>query len=284
LSRELTIEHLRLPLREYLAAVAGLPKNIVIRLDDTLADEESGHTVPVAGKQCIVLNARHSEERQRFTAWHEIGHIVLEVATEHERGSGDFVRRTQNEVFCDVFAAEMLLPKRLFVPLVEDADLAFASIERLSSEFNASLAATGSRFAELSDRLCAFVLAQDGVIRYASRSRSMKDCGAWIDCSRNVPESSLAHQLVHPLPRASRSDGLIEVDAVHWLNDWKRGGRLIEEACHSPRFNQTLSLLWFKDDRVPEPDHKYADDNEYDELALKPLDGILPWPGTRRRR
>lgn len=280
LCRKLTLEQVRLPLRDYLNAITDLPGSIILRLDDTLDDDASGHTVKVAGKHCIVLNANHSEERQRFTACHEIGHIVLEVATEHDQTSDVFVRRSQNEVFCDVFAAEMVLPKTLLAPLVEDADIAFESIERLGGEFGASLAATGSRFAELCDRPCAFVLINNGTIRYASRSRSMKDCGAWLDPGSKVPESSLASQM----QRATRKTGPIEVEAVDWLKDWKRGGRLMQEVRHAPKWNQTLALLWFGDDRAPDPEEKYADDKEYEELALQPLDGVLQWPTKRRRR
>jgi hypothetical protein len=268
-------------LRDYLNAIADLPGNIILRLDDTLDDDASGHTVKVAGKHCIVLNANHSEERRRFTACHEIGHIVLEVATEHEQASDVFVRRSQNEVFCDVFAAEMVLPKTLLAPLVEEADIAFESIERLGGEFGASLAATGSRFAELCDRPCAFVLISNGTVRYASRSRSMKDCGAWLAPGSKVPEKSLASQMQRA-PTMSSSSGAVE--AVDWLTDWKRGGRLMEEVRHSPKWNQTLALLWFEDDRVPDPEEKYDDDADYDELGLKPLDGLLQWPTKRRRR
>jgi hypothetical protein len=107
----------------------------------------------------------------------------------------------------------------------------------------------------------------------------MKVCGAWLSPGSKVPERSLASQM----QRAPQKTGPIEVEAVDWLKDWKRGGRLVEEVRHSPKWNQTLALLWFADDRVPDPDEKYADDKEYEELALKPLDGVLQWPAKRRR-
>jgi hypothetical protein len=78
--------------------------------------------------------------------------------------------------------------------------------------------------------------------------------------------------------------GPAEVEAVDWLTDWKRGGRLMDEVRHSPKWNQSLALLWFEDDRVPDPEEKHADDEEYDELTLKPLDGVSQWPTNRRRR
>jgi hypothetical protein len=109
----------------------------------------------------------------------------------------------------------------------------------------------------------------------------MKDCGAWLAPGSKVPEKSLASQMQRA-PTMSSSSGAVE--AVDWLTDWKRGGRLMEEVRHSPKWNQTLALLWFEDDRVPDPEEKYDDDADYDELGLKPLDGLLQWPTKRRRR
>ena len=68
-----------------------------------------------------------------------------------------------------------------------------------------------------------------------------------------------------------------------WFDDWKRGGVLQEDARYFPRWNQTLALLWF-DDRVPSSSSNYVDDDDDEEPALRPLDGVLPWPGKSRRR
>ena len=57
-----------------------------------------------------------------------------------------------------------------------------------------------------------------------------------------------------------------------------RGGVLQEGARHFPRWNQTLPLLWFEDDRVPSSASDYVEDDDDEEPALRPLDGVLPWP------
>jgi hypothetical protein len=275
--RPLTANHVGLPIEAYFAAMNGLPEGIIVRFDDTLGPDEAGHTVAVAGRQCIVINANDRPERQRFTACHEVAHILLGLPTEHERGGSDFARRSPNETLCDVFAAELLLPSHLFQPLVEDVDIGFAAVEKLSGEFVASLAATGSRFATVCDRPCAFVLIQDGAIRYTSRSKSLRECGAWVRPSQRVPQTSMAGKLI----RSEAVDGPIEVAAEEWFDDWKRRGVVWEEARHSARLNQTLALLWFDDDRVPSSS---SEEGEDEELALQPLDGVLPWPGKHRRR
>ena len=50
------------------------------------------------------------------------------------------------------------------------------------------------------------------------------------------------------------SDGTEKTDADIWFNDWERGGVLLEEARHFPRWDQTLTMLWFEDEEVPPPE------------------------------
>jgi hypothetical protein len=277
-SSRLTANQIGLPLSDYLKAMTALPDGIVLRFDSTLSDDQAGHTVLVAGRRCIIVNGNDRPERQRFTACHELAHIVLGLPTEHENAGSQFARRSPNEVLCDVFAAELLLPCHLFQPLVQDSEFGFAAIEALADDFVASLAATGSRFAAVCDCPCAFVLTHNGTIRYASRSKSLRECGAWIRPNQKVPEASMAAQLIG----FAKVDGPIDVSAEEWFEDWKRGGVLQEDARHFPRWNQTLVLLWFDDDRVPSTSSAADDDEE--ESALRPLDGVPPWPGKSRRR
>jgi Zn-dependent peptidase ImmA (M78 family) len=279
LSRDLTIEQIQQPLQAFVEAVTALPSGIVLRFDESLTESEAGHTLVVAGKRFIVLNGNDSPGRQRFTAGHEIAHIVLDLPTEHDDGGSEFARRSPNEVFCDLFAAELILPRHLLQPRIEDSDFGFTGIEDLANTFVASLAATGTRFAELCDRPCAVILMKDGFVRYAKRSKTFQETGAWIQPGGKAPSESFAARLM----RSEQIDGPIEVDATAWLEDWKHGGRVMEDARHFPRWNQTLSLIWFERDRIPSSENDYSDDED-DEPALRPLDGVLPWPGKSRRR
>lgn len=279
LSKQVGKDQVPVPLGLYVEAIEGVVGDVVLRYENSLADDEAGHTVKVAGKTCIVINQDHAPERQRFTACHEIAHIVLGLPTEHSGPKAHFARRSQNETLCDVFASELLLPAHLLRPRVENSDIEFGAVESLAHDFLASLAATGSSFAAICDRPCAFVLAQAGVIRYASRSKSLRDLGGWIRPGTKVPTASAGAQLL----RSKRFTGPIEIDCVEWLDDWKRGGVLLEEARHFPRWDQTLSLLWFEDDRVPSSLSRSGDDDD-EEPALRSLDGVLPWPGKSRRR
>ena len=278
LSKSVRSDQIPVDLEIYLEAIRDRAGEVLIRYDDSLAAGEAGQSFKIGEKTCILINQNDEPERQRFTACHEIAHIVLRLPTDHEGPKAHFARRSQNEMLCDVFASELLLPAHLLRPLVAESDIEFGAVESLASEFLASLAATGSSFAAVCDRPCAFVLANGGVVRYASRSTRLRELGGWIRPGTNMPAASAGAQLV----RSRRVTGPIEIDCVEWLDDWKRGGVLLEEARHFPRWDQTLSLLWFEDDRVPSSSND-SDDDE-DESALRELDGVLPWPGKGRRR
>jgi hypothetical protein len=276
------------PMEPYLTEAGA-----VLRLDTDMGSDEAGYCLALGGKRYVCVNANDSEERRRFTICHEIAHLVLRLVSQHKAQPWWSAKRPLAERLCDVFAAELLLPETLFQPLAEDAAVNLASIEALANDFCASFTATGSRFASTVSAPCAFVLSEDGHVRYPSRSKALIDAGAWIAPRREMPNGSLSHRVRNgDLPERC------EVDADVWFDNWERGGTLLEEARHFPHWDQTLSLLWFKNLEAPSPtararpesrwdyegrDTPYARDQEEDEFGLKELDGQLRFPGKRRR-
>jgi IrrE N-terminal-like domain len=248
-----------------------------LKVDSTLSPDEPGYSLKIGENHYIVINGNDLPERRRFTASHELGHIVLDLPSEHEGGSlWSYSKRPPNEVNCDVFAAELLLPYRIFKPLADAAAIGFVTLDDLADRFEASVTATGSRFAAAVDAPCAFVLSEHGKVRYASRSKALREAGAYIQPGIGIPGGSLSEMV-----RKGRSaGGPHEIAADMWLSDWKRGGVLIEEARELSQWDQTLTLLWFDDEDVPAESSGQDDE----EPGLKALVGTLPWPGKSRRR
>ena len=58
----------------------------------------------------IVLNKRFPEERKRFTALHELGHIIMKFQ--------DDISDKQKEYMCNLFASEMLISKEKFIQII----------------------------------------------------------------------------------------------------------------------------------------------------------------------
>jgi hypothetical protein len=158
--------------------------------------------------------------------------------------------------------------------------MSLEAISALANEFDASFAATGSRFAAIADVPCAFVLAEAGAVRYAARSKALRDAYGMIPAGTKIPRGSLSERV----RQGVTSDGAEECDADRWLARWSRGGVLLEEARYLEDWDQTLTLLWFEDEEVPESRFSESEGREDEEPRLEELDGVLPWPGRSRRR
>lgn len=258
----------------YAAKIGGSIK------EDALGENEDAWSVRLpSGKYKICVNCQHNSRRQRFSVCHEVAHAVLDIPADHSQPSWRYTQRPQSEVFCDIFASELLLPYKLFKPCVDRADISIAAINALSDDFDASLVSTGSRFATFSRQPCAFVLSEGGKVRFSARSASLRDARGWIKPASTVPSASYSARVrLGELPT-----GPEEAAADEWFDDWERDGTLYEDVVYLSRWDQTLTLLWFEENSFPSSriDRKQLEEQSY---GLAELDGILPWPGRSRRR
>lgn len=256
----------------------------VIRPQNDMQPDEAGYCFESNGKRFICTNAKDRAERQRFTVCHEVAHLRLGLPSQHQSLPWwSYAKRPQAEIFCDVFAAELLLPHGLFHPEAEKASIGLSSIDQLAERFVASVTATGSRYAFVTSAPVAFVLSEQGKVRYASRSKPLRDASAWIPPKLDVPEGSLTKKVRAGISVESRH----AVDADIWFSEWERGGTLLEEVRHLPNWDQTLTLLWFEDEEIPgrkvRDERGEIHEEEEDDALLKELDGQLRWPSKHRR-
>ena len=93
-------------------SVSGLCRNMGIPIYlDELNDDNSGKSLIVSGQPVIIVNKTDSPERQRFTAAHELGHIMLGHV-----GKYKLVNREPSpndnpiEQAANVFASRLLAP------------------------------------------------------------------------------------------------------------------------------------------------------------------------------
>lgn len=258
----------------YAAQVGGVVKQ------EALQEHEDAWSFRTpTGKYRICVNCSHNVRRQRFSVCHEVAHEVLGIASDHSAPSWSFSRRPPGEIACDIFAAELLLPYKLFKPRVDAADMDFAAIGDLADEFDASLMSTGSRFATFSRELCAFVLSEGGKVRYCARSASLRSAKAWVRPGMALPPDSLSACMRSGADRT----GPESADPDEWFEDWERDGALLEDARHLDAWDQTLTLLWFEDEDLPPPPPE-RQRWEQETYGLRELDGELPWPGRSKRR
>ena len=254
--------------------------NAEIKVKFDFDDEESGQTIPVAGKHIIVVNGNHTLERQRFTIFHEIGHIYLELPSQHqavglsEMPLPKYGNRPQVEILCDVFATECLLPYVQFKKDINDVEISMHVIKKLANQYQASITSTGSHFASNFSAPCAFVQMAEGKIRYVAMSRQLRDLGGWIQIGNPIPKSSVADRL---LIGNSKSQDLDAIPTYIWFNNRIRKFAILsEEAMLLRGWNKCLSLLWFDDNSYSNGISDIQDINE-DESIPEELDGNLSW-------
>lgn len=249
---------------------------------EELSKGESGYTATFGSKHVIVINSLETPKRQRFTICHEIAHIALDLPSDHQEvPSWAFAKRHVNEVFCDLFAAEVLMPYQQWLAVVPRGEPSLDAIIKMADAFGASYPAAASRFATLSEGPCAFVTMERGAVRYAAQSTTLRTLRARIRARSPIPEGSVAHRL-----RAASETQTQTADVAQdiWFEDWEAGLELVELCRHYADTDTTTSLLWFDNEDAPEIEVDRFGRQAHEENGLDELTGHLEWGSKSRRR
>ena len=249
---------------------------------EPLPPGESGYTIPKGESFVITVSSGESKERQRFTVCHEVAHIVLELPTSHgEVPSWSYAKRHLNEVWCDIFASELLMPYEQFSKNIAQGEPSVEVIESLAEAFGASFPATASRYASLAPFPCAYATMDSGMVRYAQANAELRRKGLRMVMKCPIPQGSVAHRL-----RAAGQNA-INMDQVAqdiWLENGESGYDLSELSRHYGEYDQTVSLLWCTEDDLPRGEVDRFN-RRVDEDGLEELTGEITWEkhGPRRR-
>lgn len=251
---------------------------------DSLGRGESGNTMRhPKGTYIITVNDDESEERKRFTICHEIGHIVLGLPTHHDGSMWAGVKRHPNEMACDWFASELLMPQGAFEKRVPRGEPSAAVIEELGKVFGASFPATASRYASLVAFPCGYAFMSAEEVIYAMVNAAFRSKGVRIACKCAIPSSSVAQRLRAAKARGTEAD---QVSQDVWLTNCDSGYDLSELARHNSEFDETVSLLWCTEEDLPRGEVDRFNRRVDEEPGLEELDGALSWEkhGPRVRR
>lgn len=105
-------------------------------------------------KKLVVLSPKiYSIEKERFTFFHEIGHLIMHHGNNVCRESFFNLWNSKNikEKEANDFAVELLLPKRKMMEIIKNQELSFSLIEKVASKYKASISATSIRLVKLYD-------------------------------------------------------------------------------------------------------------------------------------
>lgn len=282
--RSCGIDSIPVDINKFLAAA-----NAELRESTRLSSGTAGASMQVGDRHVILVNVADSPERRRFTVLHEIAHIVLELPSNHgdhsdSSGLFSYTRRPREEVICDTFAAECLLPDRFIREDMKKAVAGFDFVEQMAERYQASLSCTASRVATNAEYACAYVLSEGGYVRYSTYSAAMRQTRFFIRGGIQIPVASVTGQC--SAARKIRASGTV---AGHiWTNADGYGEiDLAEEVRVGGAWNQAYTLLWLADGDAPDDRdlrRQWDDRDEEADERLSELDGNLQWPRKARRR
>lgn len=118
--------------------------------------------------------------RTRFSICHELGHYFIDAHHKYLlRGGrphpsrGEFKTAAQMEREADAFASSLLLPTHLTDPVLNNGELTIGKIDKVATDFGASLLCTAIRGIRLSDLPCAIAGIRDGRISWLFPSKPL---------------------------------------------------------------------------------------------------------------
>ncbi len=195
----------------------------------------------------ILLNANQGRGQRRFTLAHEIGHFAI---PSHSRSAelmcavDDLVSagvRSEIEREANQFAAELLMPRRLFRRMIGDRDPTFSLVAEIAGEdhFEVSLTSAAIKLVKLTREPCALVCSENGRVVWW-----MKSPGAnfFLTTGKGdpTPRDSLAFRVRDG--EMPNSDA-IEVPSHAWLGD-SHSADVYETTLLIPSQGRVLSLVW----------------------------------------
>jgi hypothetical protein len=198
----------------------------------------------------IMLALGQSQGRRRFSIAHELGHFHLPShrAAQVQGRCNERDLRTRGhdterrEWEANDFAAELLMPHRLFAEDARRMSLSIDSVDQLASPhmYDVSRLAAAWRLVQLTREPAALVVSTNGTVEWLARSESFS---GWLTERRQglSPETLAA--------AAFRGEGVsgrpVEVPASAWFDNPAHAiGVLLESTYAIEQLGQVVSLLW----------------------------------------
>jgi len=183
--------------------------------------------------------------RKRFAIAHELGHLELK----HNPGSVTecaekeflawYQKQNDQEVDANIFAAALLMPKKLFLKRLEGTVPSMDLIEDLAEFFQTTLTATAIRYAQLCGERCAVVFSRNARIEWVRRS---PEFGAWIPPKTKLSENTYAIDYYTKGTVSTKRESA-RLDA--WVEDGSPRATIYEQSRPLPSWESVLTLVWF---------------------------------------
>ena len=184
-----------------------------------------------------------------FVIAHELGHVLLHPYVRQidevkiAQASNWSRNQEPEEVEANLFAAEILMPRNLFMPRIEQKDPSFELLRNLAADFRTTLTATAIQFLRYTKEECVLVCSKNGRRKWFWPTERF---------SFRLRDEMEIHDYTCAAELAKFGGGQIsgnDVPAGSWFRDFSVDGMecVTEDAIYSNDFNETLSLVWVHD-------------------------------------
>lgn len=187
--------------------------------------------------------------QKRFVIAHELGHVLLHPHVKQidevtlDQAANWSLNQTPEEIEANLFAAEILMPQSMLVPLIVGAEPSFELVRKLAETFCTTLTATAIQFVRYTNEECALVASKNGHRKWFVTSEQFS---FRLRDESKIHEYSCAAELAGTGKSSMRAS---DVPAGCWLKDFSPDGKdcLTEDVTASSIFGGALSLIWIHD-------------------------------------
>lgn len=200
-----------------------------------------------------------TEGRVHFSLAHELGHFYIPehreklLKGELHCSQSDFRSKEPREIEADEFAANLLMPRDLFVKEVRrfrQRVCTLAEICRMANErFRTSITSTARRYCQCDLEACSIVVSSNGIVRWALHSEDMRARNMkYIESGKGVPRDSMTAMLVKTLRSSSGAEPVEgSVDSDIWFERPYYKATLWEEAMALGATGLVLTYITLED-------------------------------------
>jgi Zn-dependent peptidase ImmA (M78 family) len=196
-------------------------------------------------KAIITVNSDSPRTRQRFSGGHELGHWM------RDRGKAAFACtesifqsewQTNNaEAKANEFAAELLMPTKVFGGHARSREMTFATVKDLANQFATSITATAIRFVTVGSYPAIVIFSRDGRRRWFARGPDVPE-SIW------PLEEPTAYSVAGDIFRGKAARTPNEIRGDSWLSYREARHHFVVEDSITLMRGTVLTLIWWKDE------------------------------------
>lgn len=211
------------------------------------------------GDKFAIVYATHIDNLgfQNFSIAHEIGHYCLDGHPEHIFKNGNehmsragFSSADVIEHEADYFAACLLMPKPMCLPLINKNSDGMAAVTSLATKCETSLVASALRYAEIGHLPAGVIQCHNGRVEFCATHTLQAHVGWARPLSRNakVPCDSATQRLSEDREAVVRGgEDSDSAPASDWFSGASGKYGLLEEVVGLGKFGRTLTVLTLED-------------------------------------